>query len=131
MLFPPLSLPANPLTRPPTYTHIHTHPHPLIPTHTPTYPHPHIQLELIPLEAHEQNPYVRYARELEQHFMEGSYGKVLRAAAQVPLPYYATFTQKLTTTVRYDSRHWEVVVVFLVDTGAIAISCILSAQVVL
>ena len=63
---------------------------------------PRTQLELIPLEAHEQNPYVRYARELEQHFMEGSYGKVLRAAAQVPLPYYATFTQKLTNTVRYD-----------------------------
>jgi hypothetical protein len=64
---------------------------------------------LIPLEAHEQNPYVRYARELEQHFMEGSYGKVLRAAAQVPLPYYATFTQKLTTTVRYDSAlRWGV-----------------------
>jgi 26S proteasome regulatory subunit N12 len=66
-----------------------------------TNPHFVMQLELIPLEAHEQNQYIRYARELEQHYMEGSYGKVLRAAASVPLPYYATFTQLLTETVRF------------------------------
>eukprot|EP00455_Lapot_gusevi_P033875 TRINITY_DN3716_c0_g1_i5.p1 TRINITY_DN3716_c0_g1~~TRINITY_DN3716_c0_g1_i5.p1 ORF type:complete len:144 (-),score=38.64 TRINITY_DN3716_c0_g1_i5:150-581(-) len=59
----------------------------------------HTELELIPIE-HQESPYIRYPRLLEQYWMEGSYNKVLRAAHDVPLPYYAFFMNILTETVR-------------------------------
>jgi hypothetical protein len=60
----------------------------------------HTELEWIPIEVAD-NPYIRFARELEQFFMEGSYHKVLQASQAIPLPYYASFMDKLAGTVRY------------------------------
>mmetsp|Transcript_19628 Transcript_19628/g.65966 ORF Transcript_19628/g.65966 Transcript_19628/m.65966 type:complete len:268 (+) Transcript_19628:53-856(+) len=41
----------------------------------------HTELELIPAELHQANVYIRYPTELEQHIMEGSFTKVLKARA--------------------------------------------------
>lgn len=60
----------------------------------------HTELELIPLEFQANNQFVNFSCQLEQHYMDGFYNKVLRAAEHVPLPYYGYFMSVLANTVR-------------------------------
>jgi len=59
----------------------------------------HTELELIPLETH-QNLYIKHPVQLEEYMMEGAYNKVLKAKDTVPDPSYAYFMDILMGTVR-------------------------------
>lgn len=59
----------------------------------------HTELEVLPtLDV--ESIYVKFVRQLEQHYMEGSYHKVLQAVTQPPLPFYTVFLNMLSSTVR-------------------------------
>jgi len=60
----------------------------------------HTELELIPIEQHNQNVYIRHPISLEQFLMEGSYHKVRAARAHVPADFYHYFMDILMDTVR-------------------------------
>lgn len=59
----------------------------------------HTQLELIS-PAMLTDKHVKHAVDLEQHLMEGSYNKILKAQGELPSPDYAHFMSMLTATVR-------------------------------
>jgi len=59
----------------------------------------HTELELIPLEQHE-NVYIKRPIELERSIMEGNYAKVLEAHKDFPKTYYPLFMERLMETVR-------------------------------
>ena len=59
----------------------------------------HTELELIPSEQQE-NKYIKYAIELEQFMMEGSYHKVIKAKQNPPTDSYLLFIEPLMETVR-------------------------------
>lgn len=61
----------------------------------------HMELERIPSHLHENDVYVKYAIELEQRLMEGSYHKVLTSKVDLPAAeYYRYFINQLESTVR-------------------------------
>jgi len=60
----------------------------------------HTELELIPIQLHLSNVYIRHSIQLEQFLMEGSYNKIFAAQRTVPAEYYAHFMQLLMGTVR-------------------------------
>eukprot|EP00667_Euglena_gracilis_P022765 EG_transcript_25454 len=59
----------------------------------------HTQLELIPLEDHE-DMYIRDVIQLERFLMEGSYHKLLQARSKIPSNEYIGFVNMLLDTVR-------------------------------
>jgi len=59
----------------------------------------HAELELIPL-ALQANPHIKYAVNLEQRLMEGSYNKILTSRQTVPHPAMAFFVDHMAHTVR-------------------------------
>jgi hypothetical protein len=73
----------------------------------------HTELHGLP-EAFAENAYIRWARELEQFYMEGSYQRVLAAASKIPAPYYAPFMTILATTVRYGLDWFRPCVIVLI-----------------
>eukprot|EP00210_Caulerpa_lentillifera_P008283 g7904.t1 len=61
----------------------------------------HMELERIPSHFHETDEFVKYAIELEQRLMEGSYHKVLTSKDNLPAAeYYGYFIDQLEMTVR-------------------------------
>jgi len=60
----------------------------------------HTELELIPIELHHQNLFVKHPVNLEQWMMEGSYNKVIKARSDVPSETYSFFMNILMDTVR-------------------------------
>jgi 26S proteasome regulatory subunit N12 len=60
----------------------------------------HTELELIPLEVHHQNVFVKHPVYLEQCMMEGAYNKVTKARSDVPSDTYSFFMDMLMDTVR-------------------------------
>lgn len=62
----------------------------------------HIEIELLPLDVIQTNPFINHPILLEQYLMEGSYNKVFLAKAQVPSPYYTFFIDVLLNTIRIE-----------------------------
>lgn len=60
----------------------------------------HTELELLPAEIINANPFIRHSVALEQYFMEGSYNKIFLAQGQVPIETYSFFMDLLLETVR-------------------------------
>jgi len=60
----------------------------------------HTELELIPLDQHHSNVFIKHAVYLEQCMMEGSYNKVIKHRAEVPSERHAYFMEMLMDTVR-------------------------------
>jgi 26S proteasome regulatory subunit N12 len=61
----------------------------------------HTEIELIPI--HEQsNVYINVPVSLEQHFVEGSYNKILNSKQNVPLEAYHFFINKFVDAIRYE-----------------------------
>nr|ACO15595.1 26S proteasome non-ATPase regulatory subunit 8 [Caligus clemensi] len=60
----------------------------------------HIQLELLPLEAVLENPYITCPVSLEQDIMEGTYNKILLMKDNVPSPKMSYFIDLLLITIR-------------------------------
>ncbi len=60
----------------------------------------HTELEQLPLEALQNNPYVRCPVRMEQFIMEGSYNKVLMMRDNVPSEAYSFFIDRLLGTIR-------------------------------
>ncbi len=61
----------------------------------------HTELELIPLDMHQQSIFIKHSVYLEQCMMEGAYNKVIKARADVPTSRHAYFMDMLMDTVRY------------------------------
>jgi len=59
----------------------------------------HTELELLPLPL-QNNQYIKYPIQLEQHLMEGAYNKILDAKQHMPLRLFAFFLDILVITVR-------------------------------
>jgi|AntAceMinimDraft_1070359.scaffolds.fasta_scaffold99441_1 26S proteasome regulatory subunit N12 len=59
----------------------------------------HTELELIPAAA-QADKHVKHPVDLEQHLMEGSYNKILKAQGALPSPDYAHYMGMFTATVR-------------------------------
>jgi len=60
----------------------------------------HTELELIPIEMHKNNIYIKHPIQLEQYLMEGAYNKLWNARADVPADTYTFFMDILMDTVR-------------------------------
>ncbi|ORZ38242.1 SAC3/GANP/Nin1/mts3/eIF-3 p25 family-domain-containing protein, partial [Catenaria anguillulae PL171] len=60
----------------------------------------HASLELIPIEHHTNNPYIRHAVLLEQALMEGAYNRVWHAREDVPAGECVYFVDLLMGTIR-------------------------------
>ncbi|XP_054264322.1 26S proteasome non-ATPase regulatory subunit 8-like [Macrosteles quadrilineatus] len=60
----------------------------------------HTELELLPAEQIQTNPYIRHPVSLEQYLMEGSYNKIFLAKGNVPAESYNFFIDILLETVR-------------------------------
>jgi len=60
----------------------------------------HTELELIPLEKHHDNVFIKHSVSLEQCMMEGAYHKVTKARSAVPAETYLYFMDMLMETVR-------------------------------
>jgi 26S proteasome regulatory subunit N12 len=61
----------------------------------------HTEIELIPVEE-QQNVYIKVPVSLEQHFVEGSYNKILTQKQNVPLDAYHFFINKFVDAIRYE-----------------------------
>ena len=62
----------------------------------------HTELELLPPDSSQNNPYIRCPVRMEQFIMEGSYNKVLMMKDNVPSESYSFFMNKLLFTIRDD-----------------------------
>jgi 26S proteasome regulatory subunit N12 len=63
----------------------------------------HTEIELIPLREQHENPFIQVPVSLEQHFVEGSYGKILSLRRQqVPHPAYQVFIDKFSDAIRHE-----------------------------
>jgi len=60
----------------------------------------HMELERIPIQIANENPYVSTPMQLEQYLMEGTYNKIFLSKSNVPSPYYTYFIEILLDTVR-------------------------------
>ncbi|KAL2728528.1 26S proteasome non-ATPase regulatory subunit 8 [Vespula squamosa] len=60
----------------------------------------HTELELLPSDQIQSNPYIRHPLSLEQYLMEGSYNKIFLAKGNVPAACYNFFIDILLNTVR-------------------------------
>lgn len=58
------------------------------------------ELELLPPDVIQSNPFISHPVLLEQYLMEGSYNKVFLGKTQVPSPYYTFFVDILLNTIR-------------------------------
>lgn len=61
----------------------------------------HTEIELIPIEE-QQNVYITVPVSLEQHFVEGSYNKILTQKQNVPLEAYHFFINKFVDAIRFE-----------------------------
>jgi 26S proteasome regulatory subunit N12 len=61
----------------------------------------HTEIELIPIEE-QGNVYIKVPVSLEQHFVEGSYNKILTSQHNVPLEAYHFFINKFVDAIRYE-----------------------------
>lgn len=61
----------------------------------------HTEIELIPVEEL-TNVYIRVPVSLEQHFVEGSYQKILNQQQQVPINEYHFFINKFVDAIRFE-----------------------------
>lgn len=62
----------------------------------------HTEVELLPPDVIQTNPFINHPVMLEQYLMEGSYNKVFLAKSQVPSPYYTFFIDVLLNTIRVE-----------------------------
>lgn len=60
----------------------------------------HTEVELLPADQIQKNPYLKHPLSLEQCLMEGSYNKILQAKCSVPAKVYNFFIDILLQTVR-------------------------------
>lgn len=61
----------------------------------------HTEIELIPIQE-QGNVYINVPVSLEQHFVEGSYNKILNSKQNVPLEAYHFFINKFVDAIRYE-----------------------------
>lgn len=61
----------------------------------------HTEIELIPIEEL-SNVYISVPVSLEQHFVEGSYNKILNQQQKVPLEAYNYFINKFVDAIRFE-----------------------------
>ena len=63
----------------------------------------HTEIELIPLEEQHNNVFIKVPVSLEQHFVEGSYNKILgQKRANVPHEAYQFFVDKFVDAIRFE-----------------------------
>lgn len=62
----------------------------------------HTELELLPTEDIQKNPYIKHPVSLEQYLMEGCYNKIFNAKSRVPSKDYNVFMDVLLRTVRQE-----------------------------
>lgn len=60
----------------------------------------HMTLEIISIED-QNDPYIKYVLELEQHIMDGYFNRVLTRKSEIPLYLYSLFMDKLHDTIRF------------------------------
>ncbi|CRG99806.1 26S proteasome regulatory subunit RPN12, putative [Plasmodium relictum] len=60
----------------------------------------HMTLEIIPIED-QNDKYIKYVLELEQHIMDGYFHYVLTRKDEIPLYLYSLFMERLYSTIRY------------------------------
>lgn len=57
------------------------------------------EIELLPLDVIQNNPFINHPIMLEQYLMVGSYNRVFKAKSQAPSPYYLFFIDILLKTI--------------------------------
>ena len=62
----------------------------------------HTEIELIPIQEQHSNVFIRVPVSLEQHFVEGSYNKILSQKQNVPHEAYQFFVDKFVDAIRYE-----------------------------
>ena len=63
----------------------------------------HTEIELIPVKEQNENVFIKVPMSLEQHFVEGSYNKILSQKRQnVPHEAYQFFVDKFVDAIRYE-----------------------------
>lgn len=62
----------------------------------------HTEIELIPVEEQRNNVFIQVPVSLEQHFVEGSYNKILSRKQNVPIEAYQFFVDKFVDAIRYE-----------------------------
>jgi len=61
----------------------------------------HTEIELVPIEE-QANVYIKVPVSLEQHFVEGSYQRILSQKQNVPLAAYLFFINKFVDAIRFE-----------------------------
>jgi 26S proteasome regulatory subunit N12 len=62
----------------------------------------HTAIELIPHQELSNNVFIKVPVSLEQHFVEGSYNKILSTKQNIPLQSYQYFVDKFVDAIRYE-----------------------------
>ena len=62
----------------------------------------HTEIELIPIQEQHNNVFIRVPVALEQHFVEGSYNKILSQKQNVPHEAYQFFVNKFVDAIRFE-----------------------------
>uniref|UniRef100_A0A6G1SLW0 26S proteasome non-ATPase regulatory subunit 8 n=1 Tax=Aceria tosichella TaxID=561515 RepID=A0A6G1SLW0_9ACAR len=62
----------------------------------------HTEIELLPLDVIQRNPFINHPILLEQYLMEGSFNKIFLAKSKNPSPHYTFFIEVLLSTIRVE-----------------------------